>query len=45
MPCEVKGCVADVKFGSMTFNKLWTLDNTLPTFNFSCSLLRTLIAF
>ena len=43
--CKVKGYVADIEFGSMTFDKLWTLDNTLLIFNISCMLLITLIAF
>ena len=44
-PCEVKGGTSDAKFGSMTFDELWTLDNTLITFILSYILLSTLIAF
>ena len=44
-PCEVKGGVTDIEFGSMTFEELWTLDNSLLTFNFFYILLSTLIAF
>jgi hypothetical protein len=42
---EVKGGAANIEFGSMTFEKLWTLDNTLLTFNFSYILLNIFIAF
>jgi hypothetical protein len=43
--CEVKGGATNIVFGSMTFDELWTLDNTLLTFNISFILLGTLIAF
>ena len=33
-PCEVKEGATDAKSGSITFDELWTLDNTLSTFNF-----------
>ena len=41
----MKGDAVDAEFESMTFDELWTLDSTLLTFNFSCSLLKTMIAF
>ena len=43
--CEMKGDTTDTEFRSMTFEELWTLDNTLLTFNPSSMLLSTLIAF
>ena len=43
--CEVKGGATNTEFGSMTFDELWTLNNTRLTFNFSFILLIILIAF
>ncbi len=45
VPYEAKRGAADTEFGSMTFDELWTLDSILQTFNLSCILLSTLIAF
>ena len=33
--CEAKGGAADDEFGKTTFDKLWTLDCTLLSFNLS----------
>ena len=44
VPCEVKGGAVDAELGSMTFDELWTLDNTLLTFIISYILLNILIA-
>ena len=41
----MKGGVANNKFGSMTFDKLWNLDSILLTFIFIFIFLSTLIDF
>ena len=44
-PSKAKRDVVDAEFGSMTSEKLWTLDNTLLNLFICCILLRSLIAF
>ena len=33
-PCEMKEGATDIEFGSMIFDELWTLNNTLLTFKY-----------
>jgi hypothetical protein len=44
-PCEVKGGATNTELWSMTFDELWSLDNTLLTFNLSYILISILMAF
>ena len=44
-PFEVKDGAANTELGSMTFDKVWTLDSTVLTFSVFYILLNTLIAF
>ena len=43
--CEVKNGADNTEFGSMTFDELYTLDNTLLTFHLYFILSSTLIVF